>query len=99
MMEEEKALNVGPTGIDICYERLGNMDAPPVVLIMGGAAQLIHWPDPFYRALGAGRRLHLSFLQALRHGGRHGGLDGRARNSDRAYCGRIDGRPDRADDG
>lgn len=48
---EEKALKVGPANIDIAYQRLGNPEAPPVLLIMGGAAQLIHWPIPFCQAL------------------------------------------------
>jgi pimeloyl-ACP methyl ester carboxylesterase len=48
---DEKASNVGPAGIDIVYHRLGKPDAPAVVLIMGIAAQSIHWPDGFYRAL------------------------------------------------
>ena len=48
---EEKALKAGPAGIDIAYQRVGNQDAPVVVLIMGGAAQMIHWPDPFCNAL------------------------------------------------
>ncbi len=50
-MGEQKAFNLGPAGIDICYQRLGNLDAPPVLLIMGAAAQLIHWPDAFCQAL------------------------------------------------
>jgi pimeloyl-ACP methyl ester carboxylesterase len=48
---EEKSIRVGPAGIDIVYERLGNPDAPVVLLIMGIAAQLIHWPDAFCAAL------------------------------------------------
>jgi len=48
---EHIATSVGPAGIDICYQRLGNADAPPVLLIMGAAAQLIHWPDPFCQVL------------------------------------------------
>jgi pimeloyl-ACP methyl ester carboxylesterase len=35
----------------IAYQRLGNPDAPPVLLIMGVAAQLIHWPEEFCQAL------------------------------------------------
>jgi pimeloyl-ACP methyl ester carboxylesterase len=31
----------------MAYERLGNAQAPPVVLIQGVAAQLINWPDGF----------------------------------------------------
>ncbi|MDE3188243.1 MAG: alpha/beta hydrolase [Acidobacteriota bacterium] len=48
---EEKAENVGPAGIEIAYERLGNCDAPVVLLIMGGGAQLIHWPEAFCHEL------------------------------------------------
>jgi pimeloyl-ACP methyl ester carboxylesterase len=47
----QKALKAGPASIDIAYQRLGNPGAPPVLLIMGGAAQLIHWPNPFCQAL------------------------------------------------
>jgi pimeloyl-ACP methyl ester carboxylesterase len=46
-----KASKVGPAGLDIAYQRLGNPDAPAVLLIMGIAAQSIHWPDEFCRAL------------------------------------------------
>ena len=46
-----KASKVGPAGIDIAYQRLGNAGAPAVLLIMGVAAQSIHWPDAFCRAL------------------------------------------------
>ena len=48
---DEKALKVGPAGIDIAYQRIGNRDAPPVLLIMGLAAQSIAWPDAFCHAL------------------------------------------------
>lgn len=41
------ASNVGPAGIDIAYERLGDPSGPPVLLVMGLGAQLIHWPDAF----------------------------------------------------
>src|SRR5580700_7896604 len=48
---EEKATKVGPAAIDIAYQRLGNPDVPVVLLIMGVAAQSIHWPDAFCHAL------------------------------------------------
>ena len=48
---DEKALKVGPAGIDIAYQRLGKRDAPAVLLIMGIAAQSIAWPDEFCHAL------------------------------------------------
>jgi pimeloyl-ACP methyl ester carboxylesterase len=46
-MLDEKASKVGPAGIEIAYQRLGKPDAPAVLLIMGIAAQSIHWPDGF----------------------------------------------------
>src|SRR6476620_3464801 len=45
------AKNVGPAGIDIAYQRLGDPDAPVVLLIMGIAAQSIHWPEAFCQTL------------------------------------------------
>ena len=48
---DEKASKVGPAAIDIAYQRLGNPDAPLVLLIMGIAAQSIAWPDEFCHAL------------------------------------------------
>ncbi|MCP3804380.1 alpha/beta fold hydrolase [Allokutzneria sp. A3M-2-11 16] len=50
-MPELKALNVGPSGIEIVYERFGDPGAPPVVLIMGAGGQLINWPEGFCREL------------------------------------------------
>src|SRR5215472_14053156 len=48
---DQIASKVGPSGIDIAYQRLGNPDVPVVLLIMGMAAQSIHWPDAFCNAL------------------------------------------------
>ena len=50
-MSERTALNVGPSGIEIGYERFGDPDAPPVLLIMGGGAQMINWPEGFVQEL------------------------------------------------
>ena len=50
-LNEQTATNVGPSGIEIAYERRGNLTDPVVLLIMGGAAQLVHWPDGFLAAL------------------------------------------------
>jgi pimeloyl-ACP methyl ester carboxylesterase len=44
-MGEEKALNVGPSGIEVVYERFGDPEGPPVLLIMSG--QMINWPEGF----------------------------------------------------
>jgi pimeloyl-ACP methyl ester carboxylesterase len=57
-VSEEKAQNVGPSRIEITYERLGDPAAPPVLLIMGAGAQLVAWPDGFCAAL-AGYGLHV----------------------------------------
>jgi pimeloyl-ACP methyl ester carboxylesterase len=48
---DEKRSKVGPAAIDIAYQRLGNPDAPVVLLIMGIAAQSIAWPHAFCHAL------------------------------------------------
>src|SRR5215472_6140614 len=48
---DERASRVGPSGIDIAYQRLGNPNDPAVLLIMGVGAQSIHWPDAFCYAL------------------------------------------------
>src|ERR1700730_16558241 len=50
-IKDEKAAKVGAARIDIAYRRLGKPDAPAVLLIMGIAAQSIHWPDAFCHAL------------------------------------------------
>jgi pimeloyl-ACP methyl ester carboxylesterase len=55
---DEKASNIGPAAIDIAYQRLGNPDAPVVLLIMGIAAQSIAWPDDFCHML-VDRGLHV----------------------------------------
>lgn len=46
-MTEQRAAGVGPARIDIAYERFGDPAAPPVLLIMGGGAQMIWWPEAF----------------------------------------------------
>ena len=55
---EQRATAVGPARIDIAYERFGDPGAPAVLLIMGIAAQMIHWPEDLCHAL-AGRGLHV----------------------------------------
>lgn len=48
---ENIARNIGPAKLDIAYEQLGDLTAPPVVLIHGLGAQLVGWPDGFCTAL------------------------------------------------
>lgn len=43
---ENVAERVGPANINIAYKRIGDADAPPVLLIQGLGAQLIGWPSP-----------------------------------------------------
>lgn len=50
-MSTETAHGIGPSGIDIAYERFGDPAAPPVLLVMGLATQMLGWPDDFCRAL------------------------------------------------
>src|SRR5579863_5323908 len=49
--EDETLVRVGTTGIDIADRRLGRAGDPAVLLIMGVAGQLVHWPDAFCEAL------------------------------------------------
>lgn len=51
MLNEKIAKGVGPAGIDIAYARLGKPSDPPVLLVMGLAAQLVSWPAGFLEAL------------------------------------------------
>jgi pimeloyl-ACP methyl ester carboxylesterase len=57
-MSVELARAVGPARIDIAYERFGDQGAPPVLLVMGLATQMLGWPDDFCAALAA-RDLHV----------------------------------------
>lgn len=47
MIDERMALAVGPSRADIPYERRGHAGAPVVLLVMGVAAQMVHWPQGF----------------------------------------------------
>ncbi|MGH3941171.1 MAG: alpha/beta fold hydrolase [Pseudonocardiaceae bacterium] len=67
-MSEEKALNVGPSGIEMAYERIGDPQAPPVLLMQGIAAQMINWPEGFCAELVA------HGLQVIRFDNRDVGL-------------------------
>jgi len=40
-------------GIELCYDTFGAADAPPILLIMGLASQMIAWHDEFCAALAA----------------------------------------------
>lgn len=48
-MKEEKAVNVGPSKIEMVYQRFGDAALPPVLLIIG--AQMYAWPDGFITEL------------------------------------------------
>lgn len=59
---------VQANGLTICYEETGPADAPPVLLIMGLAAQLTLWPDELVDAIAAGG------FRVIRHDNRDAGL-------------------------
>ncbi|NMO19904.1 alpha/beta fold hydrolase [Pyxidicoccus fallax] len=58
MLNERIATGVGPSRLDIAYEEQGNPAHPTVLLVMGIAAQLVHWPLGFLQAL-VERDLHV----------------------------------------
>ncbi|MFG2616787.1 alpha/beta hydrolase [Streptomyces sp. NPDC048507] len=52
-MSEQKAFGVGPSGIEVAYERFGDPRDPAVLLIMGIALQMLGWPEGFCAELAA----------------------------------------------
>ena len=58
MLNEQIARGVGPSRIDIAYEQRGNPAHPTVLLVMGIAAQMVHWPPGFLDTL-VRRDLHV----------------------------------------
>jgi pimeloyl-ACP methyl ester carboxylesterase len=57
-MSLKKALNIGPSRIEIAYECFGDDAAPPVLLIMGLGGQMIGWSEDFCAEL-VNRRLRV----------------------------------------
>jgi pimeloyl-ACP methyl ester carboxylesterase len=57
-MNEKLATNVGPARLDLAWEERGDRKRPTVLLVMGLASQLIHWPPGFLDALVA-RSMHV----------------------------------------
>src|SRR5271155_2802974 len=49
-MASEQFMDVG-RGITLCYETFGEKDNPPVLLVMGWAAQMIAWHEEFCQRL------------------------------------------------
>src|SRR3954454_825532 len=58
MLNERIATGVGRSHIDIAYEQRGDPAHPTVLLVMGIAAQMVHWPIGFLDAL-VQRGLHV----------------------------------------
>jgi len=58
MLNEQIAKDVGPAHLEIAWEQRGDPKHPTVLLVMGVAAQLVHWPLGFLQALIA-RDLHV----------------------------------------
>jgi pimeloyl-ACP methyl ester carboxylesterase len=57
-MSVEIARGVGPDRLDVAYERFGDPELPPVLLVMGLGTQMLGWPDGFCDAL-VRRELHV----------------------------------------
>jgi pimeloyl-ACP methyl ester carboxylesterase len=57
-MSLKKALNIGPSRIEIAYQCFGDETAPPVLLIMGLGGQMIGWNEGFCAEL-VNRRLRV----------------------------------------
>jgi len=57
-MTEQMAHNVGPSRVDIAYQRHGDPRHPTLLLVMGLAGQMVHWPLGLIDAL-VGRNLHV----------------------------------------
>ncbi|HEU0121667.1 MAG TPA: alpha/beta fold hydrolase [Bryobacteraceae bacterium] len=66
--EDQIAAGIGPGRLDIAYQRLGEPDAPALLLIIGLACQSIHWPDSFCNLLLA------AGMQVIRFDNRDAGL-------------------------
>jgi pimeloyl-ACP methyl ester carboxylesterase len=46
-MSLQKAVGVGPSKIEVAYEDFGDVNSPPVLLIMGAGAQMLNWHEGF----------------------------------------------------
>ena len=57
-MSVETVTGAGPSGLELAYERFGDPQAPPVVLVMGLGTQMVGWPLGFCMAL-VERGLHV----------------------------------------
>jgi pimeloyl-ACP methyl ester carboxylesterase len=60
-IERTEADFVDANGMRLCYETFGKRSDPPLVLIMGLAAQMIVWPDDFCASLAAQGRWVVRF--------------------------------------
>ena len=67
-MSVESIADAGPSGIELAYERFGDLGAPPVLLVMGLGTQMLGWDDGFCAELVA------RGLQATRFDNRDVGL-------------------------
>jgi len=75
MLNERIAKDVGPAHLEIAWEEWGDPEHPTALLIMGVAAQMVHWPLGFVQALVA-RRLHV-----VRFDNRDSGRSGHMRDA------------------
>ena len=57
-MSVEIARGIGPSRLNIAYERFGDPDRPPALLLMGLGTQMLGWPDGFCQTV-AERGVHV----------------------------------------
>jgi pimeloyl-ACP methyl ester carboxylesterase len=48
-------------GVELCAQTFGSPDDPPVLLVMGAAASMLHWEDEFCERLAAGSRFVIRY--------------------------------------
>jgi pimeloyl-ACP methyl ester carboxylesterase len=48
-------------GVELCAQTFGSADDPPVLLVMGLAASMLHWEDEFCERLAAGARFVIRY--------------------------------------
>jgi pimeloyl-ACP methyl ester carboxylesterase len=59
MTSDERMVEVN--GVELCVETFGSPDDPPLLLVMGLSASMLHWEDEFCERLAAGSRFVIRY--------------------------------------
>ena len=59
MKSSERMVEVN--GVELCAQTFGSADDPPVLLVMGLSASMLHWEDEFCERLAAGSRFVIRY--------------------------------------